>query len=69
MEKKNKLSLLERWKNKEKEGINTPIQKLPEGINIPLSSGQKRLWFLQQLYPNNPFIIILKHMPLAENSI
>ncbi|MEZ5039493.1 MAG: amino acid adenylation domain-containing protein [Saprospiraceae bacterium] len=28
---------------------------MPEGLPIPLSLGQQRLWFLQQLYPDNPF--------------
>lgn len=54
---KSKASLLERWKNKKKQeqqSTNT-ISKVPEGIHIPLSYGQKRLWFLQQMYPNNPF--------------
>ena len=51
-----KLSLLSRWKNREqKNDILNSIEKAPEGINIPLSHGQKRLWFLQQLYPKNAF--------------
>jgi len=52
-----KESLLNRWKSREKEEPNTvtKINKVPEGIDVPLSNGQKRLWFLQQLYPNNPF--------------
>lgn len=54
---KSKASLLERWKNKKKQeqGSANEIAKAPAGINIPLSYGQKRLWFLQQMYPNNPF--------------
>lgn len=28
---------------------------MPDGQDIPLSLGQQRLWFLQQLYPDNPF--------------
>ncbi|MEW4924161.1 amino acid adenylation domain-containing protein [Algibacter sp. 2305UL17-15] len=56
MEDEKKISLLDKWKSKTKENatLNT-IEKAPEGINIPLSSGQKRLWFLQQMYPKNPF--------------
>jgi amino acid adenylation domain-containing protein/non-ribosomal peptide synthase protein (TIGR01720 family) len=51
-----KLSLLSRWKNREKKNdILNRIEKAPDGINIPLSHGQKRLWFLQQLYPKNAF--------------
>uniref|UniRef100_UPI00262FB52B non-ribosomal peptide synthetase n=1 Tax=uncultured Algibacter sp. TaxID=298659 RepID=UPI00262FB52B len=51
-----KESLLDRWKNREtKDSTTNSIKKAPSGIKIPLSSGQKRLWFLQQMYPNNPF--------------
>lgn len=54
---KSKASLLARWKNKKKQEreLTNTISKVPEGINIPLSYGQKRLWFLQQMYPDNPF--------------
>ena len=31
------------------------ITKIPEAAIIPLSTEQKRLWFLQQLNPDNPF--------------
>ena len=31
------------------------IAKAPEDATIPLSGGQQRIWFLQQLYPENPF--------------
>ena len=50
-------SLLQRWKNREKTAVSTTasnIGKAPENIAIPLSSGQERLWFLEQLYPKNP---------------
>lgn len=53
---KNKGSLLSRWKTKsnKQDGL-ASIAKAPENIDIPLSRGQQRLWFLQQLYPDNPF--------------
>ncbi|SHJ37693.1 non-ribosomal peptide synthetase [Pseudozobellia thermophila] len=47
-------SLLSRWKNKDK-ALRQSIPKAPEGVAIPLSKGQQRIWFLQQLYPDNPF--------------
>ncbi|WP_203257041.1 non-ribosomal peptide synthetase [Hyunsoonleella ulvae] len=56
MENKKKGSLLQQWKDKTKSGISkNSIEKAPKDVIIPLSSGQKRLWFLQQLYPENPF--------------
>ena len=50
-------SLLSRWinRNKENEAVKPGIPRKPEGVQIPLSLGQQRLWFLQQLYPGNPF--------------
>ena len=52
----NKSSLLARWKSKKKvDDVIKTIDKAPEGIKIPLSYGQKRLWFLQQMHPENPF--------------
>ncbi|WP_422105254.1 amino acid adenylation domain-containing protein [Winogradskyella sp.] len=51
-----KVSLLDKWKNKSKANYKAPsIKKAPLGIDIPLSPAQKRLWFLQKLYPQNPF--------------
>ena len=51
-----KTSLLNRWKNRSKEkSLTNSIEKAPLGIKIPLSHGQKMLWFLQQIYPENPF--------------
>lgn len=51
-----KKGLLDRWRSqqKKKEAI-TAIAKRPIGTRAPLSLGQQRLWFLQQLYPDNPF--------------
>ncbi len=57
MKKENtKDSLLSKWKNRNK--TSTPsntISKAPDNIRLPLSNGQQRLWFLQQLYPQNTF--------------
>lgn len=56
MKKENdKSSLLSRWRSREKSADEAnQISKAPEGIPIPLSRGQQRLYFLEQLYPNNP---------------
>lgn len=49
-------SLLSRWKNRDHKNQDaSKIEKIPEGISIPLSREQKRLWFLQQLHPKNAF--------------
>ena len=51
-----KSSLLSQWKKQKDKTIGSPsITKAPIGVTIPLSKGQQRLWFLQQLYPNNAF--------------
>ncbi|MGS0527605.1 condensation domain-containing protein [Zobellia nedashkovskayae] len=51
-----KSSLLNRWKNREsKDSALSQISKAPVDAQIPLSSGQQRIWFLQQLYTDNPF--------------
>ncbi|WP_299119082.1 amino acid adenylation domain-containing protein [uncultured Winogradskyella sp.] len=50
-----KSSLLSQWKKQKNKTTANPIIKAPEGETIPLSRGQQRLWFLQQLYPNNSF--------------
>lgn len=51
-----KKGLLDRWRSqqKKKEPI-AAIAKRPLGTRAPLSLGQQRLWFLQQLHPDNPF--------------
>ncbi len=57
----NKTSLLDKWKNRSKKASTlNNIEKAPEGIDVPLSSGQKRLWFLQQLHPENAFYNLSK---------
>ncbi|WP_400077186.1 amino acid adenylation domain-containing protein [Winogradskyella sp. R77965] len=51
-----KSSLLSQWKKQKDKTPTAPaITKVPNGVNIPLSKGQQRLWFLQQLYPKNSF--------------
>ncbi|MFK7811723.1 MAG: amino acid adenylation domain-containing protein [Maribacter sp.] len=50
-----KKSLLKRWKKIEKkEQYANAIEKAPSHSSFPLSGGQQRLFFLEQLYPNNP---------------
>ncbi len=53
--------LLKRWRSRNK---NTGVERKEKGINISskptespalLSSGQQRLWFLQELFSDNPF--------------
>ena len=57
-----KESLLSQWKKlKEKEPLVQKITKSSENTNLPLSKGQERLWFLQQLYPGNPFYNYAEH--------
>ncbi|MBC8769911.1 amino acid adenylation domain-containing protein [Arenibacter sp. BSSL-BM3] len=49
------MSILRRWKNKEKGKLaNDIIGKVPYGATIPLTGGQQRLFFLESLYPKNP---------------
>ena len=51
-----KISVLDQWRNRNKSSVTTseiPIKPV-DAKNLP-SSGQQRLWLLQQLYPNNHF--------------
>lgn len=51
----NNRSLLDTWKNREKKKVaRNRISKAPDSAEIPLTSGQQRLWFLQRLLPENP---------------
>ncbi len=54
-EETNKISLLAQWKKRQQESAVKGIEKAPEDAPLVLSHGQQRLWFLQQLYPGNPF--------------
>lgn len=51
-----KESILSQWKGrKNKDTASKGIEQAPIDAVIPLSHGQQQLWFLQQLYPDNPF--------------
>ncbi|MFK7808451.1 MAG: amino acid adenylation domain-containing protein [Saprospiraceae bacterium] len=54
---KPKPSLLAQWKKKKQQKGTTAasISPRPQDKPIPLSRGQKRLWFLQQLHPQSSF--------------
>lgn len=55
-EKNNQNSLLSKWLNRAKKSDEPKgVRPRPEGVKVPLSLGQQRLLFLQQLYPENPF--------------
>jgi amino acid adenylation domain-containing protein len=55
-DKTNQNSLLSKWLNREKKpDAPKGVQPRPEGTRVPLSLGQQRLLFLQQLYAENPF--------------
>lgn len=55
-ENSNQNSLLSKWLNREKKPeAPKGVRARPEDVKVPLSSGQQRLLFLQQLYPENPF--------------
>ena len=55
-EKANQDSLLSEWLNRVKKSEDPKgVQPRPAGVKVPLSFGQQRLLFLQQLYPENPF--------------
>lgn len=50
-----KLSLLERWRQQQERKAASTGPTSSGDKQGPLSLGQQRLWFLQQLYPGNPF--------------
>jgi len=52
---KKKLSLLSRWKEKKGMQDHSELKPVPKDMPIPLSREQQRLWFLQQLHPDNSF--------------
>jgi amino acid adenylation domain-containing protein len=55
-EKTNQNSLLSKWLNRVKKSDEPKgVQPRPDGVKVPLSLGQQRLLFLQQLYSENPF--------------
>ncbi len=61
MSDNNKKDLLSRWLNRSKDSKNensarsNAINPMPQDVPRRLSYGQKRLWLLQQLYPENAF--------------
>ncbi|MEL6925225.1 MAG: condensation domain-containing protein, partial [Bacteroidota bacterium] len=51
-----KSSILDQWRNRKNAGTSSNhISPRPTDAPLLASSGQKRLWLLQQLYPDNPF--------------
>ena len=58
-EKENQKSILDQWLSlndtTETDNKDSVIQPKPVDEPALLSSGQERLWFLQELFPNNPF--------------
>jgi len=54
-EKTTKSATLARWRERKKKPQAAAISRKPAGAPAPLSYGQQRLWFLQELYPENPF--------------
>lgn len=51
-----KSDLLSKWRNRNKGSSKSEaVQPRPKGAVQHVSREQMRLWFLQQLYPNNPF--------------
>ena len=54
-DEKKGISLLSRWKVSEKKKSQSfGLDKAPSNAKLLPSHGQQRLWFLQQLYPENP---------------
>jgi len=50
-----KKSLLSKWLNRKSKSDPNVLGPRPDGVEIPMSYGQQRIWFLQQLFPENPF--------------
>ncbi|MFD2726452.1 non-ribosomal peptide synthetase [Hyunsoonleella rubra] len=62
------MSLLDKWKSKDKKpSASNTIEKAPPDAKIPLSHGQKRLWFLQQMYPENVFYNLSEYFTFEGN--
>ena len=55
MQNKDEESLLSRWKNRSVEKRHGIEPRRDTEVIMPLSTGQQRLYFLQSLYPGNPF--------------
>jgi amino acid adenylation domain-containing protein len=47
--------LLAKWKQRKKTTPRSAIGARPEGVLVSPTSGQRRLWLLQELYPENAF--------------
>jgi len=48
-------SLLSQWLKKSEPVQELSLERAPDGAALPLSYGQQRLFFLQTLFPKNPF--------------
>lgn len=61
-------SLLARWKKQKEKTINpSPLTKAPDGIDLPITEGQKQLWFLSKIFPDNPFYNYCERYSLIGN--
>ncbi len=54
-EKKKSASILNQWRSRKKNTLVSKILPRPIDSKTIPSNGQRRLWLLQQLYPQNPF--------------